>query len=214
MIGKSLLTLALAGSALGANVLNAPATIANIFKPAGAASDNTQTTFTLHLNSANMDGLTSRMESIASSGAPWLSDDELATYVRPTTATTNAVKSYLSTNGIPDSAVAFNSLGDQAVITTTVANAKKIFPSTNFSMYNFKSNSIVRTLALTLPDVLSTNVFHVSGLVDFPEVRRLAPANIEKVKEELLAKRDNELALRADATDCDPAHVTPSCLRQ
>ncbi|KDN43926.1 subtilisin-like protein [Tilletiaria anomala UBC 951] len=205
MISKALICLALASSTLGA-VINAPAHIPDAFKAAGTAPDSQPVTITLHLKEADMPGLTTRMQQIASSGGAWLTPDQLAQYVTPTPTTTSAVKSFLTSAKVPESAVSFNSYGDIATVTTTAGTLKTLFPSTDFTLYNYLSNTIVRTTSLTIPDSIFGAISHVGGLLEFPQIMHFAPASLERVKADLLDKR-------ADITDCDSSHVTPSCLR-
>ncbi len=209
MLSKSLLALALAtSSVLGGLVLPGPTVIADVFKNLGAAQDNSPVTFTVHLNQPDMNGLAARIDEISNSDGNWLTEDDLKQYVTPSAAAQDAVRSHLTSSGISSDAITFNSLGDQATVTTTVANAKKVFPSTDFLAFDFKGRNIVRTRALNIPDAISSDVFHVSGLTDFPQIRRLAP--IDPVA---AAPVTQNLAARADSTDCNPAKVTPSCLR-
>lgn len=208
MISKALIGLALASSA-AAGLLPGVGKIPDAFKSLGAAPDSHPVTFTLHLKEANMNGLAQRMQQIATSGGSWLTQDELAQYVTPTAQTTAAVKSFLSSANVPDSAVQFNSQGDIATVTTDAKTLKALFPGTNFNLFSYLSNQVVRTQALNVPDSVASALTHVGGLLDFPQIRRLAPANIDNVKRDLLEKR----AGTPDASKCNDASVTPDCLR-
>ena len=142
MFLKFLTPLIFASAALGLSVLNAPPVIPALFKHLGPAQDSSPLTFTLHLQQANMDGLNKRMEHIATAQEPWLSEDQLSTFVRPAQATMNAVLDFLKVANLSGDAVSQNSFGDKMIVTTTVGQAKRLFPGTEFSVFYRRCQSV------------------------------------------------------------------------
>lgn len=146
-----------APSGLIGSVLNAPAVIPNAFQLIGDAVSSTPYTFTMHLNSANLDGLATRMNEIAASDGNPLSVEEVSSYAAPSQDALTAVQNYLKAQSIPDSAVSYNVFKDEVTIQSTVGQAAKLFGA-KFSSYKVNGQTVPRTKTYTIPQEISSAV--------------------------------------------------------
>ncbi len=81
--------------------------------------------FTIVLESANLAGLETRMQQIAlDTASPWLTEDEVASYVGATPQAKSTVEAAIKT--IPDANYSFNTLGDMVTVSTNVGHANRV----------------------------------------------------------------------------------------
>src|SRR5258708_31895379 len=117
-----LLSFALLASA---QTFNAPNIIPNVWSAVGSPLFLTPLQFTLVLHSADPAGLETRMQQIASNiGSPWLTEDEVASYVGATPQTKSTVEAAIKT--IPGATYSFNTLGDMVTVSTNVGHANRV----------------------------------------------------------------------------------------
>lgn len=81
--------------------------------------------YTLHLRSADMDGLYRKMYEIRDKGQRWLKDDQLKQYLAPTSADRQAVTDWLHANG--EDKYKFGKFEDHVVVQSTVAKIQDLF---------------------------------------------------------------------------------------
>lgn len=143
-----------APSGLLGTVLNAPAIISSAFQLLGDADSAASYTYTLHLNSANLDGLAAQMQSNAAAGGGPLSMEQVASYAAPSADNLAAVQNYLKAQNIPDSAISYNVFKDEVTIQSTVGQASQLFGA-QFSMYKVNGQNVARTKSYTIPQEIS-----------------------------------------------------------
>jgi tripeptidyl-peptidase-1 len=117
----AVLSSSLAAPNLLGNLLNAPSIIPAAFQNLGAANPSTPFTMTFHINSANLAGLASRLESSSDQPPGALSEAEIASYAAPTAADLTAVQTYLRSQGFADSDMTYSLYKDQITVPTTVS---------------------------------------------------------------------------------------------
>jgi tripeptidyl-peptidase-1 len=201
---------------LGSLIMPAPNVIPSIWKQLGAASTTAPYTFTMSLVGADIPGLTTRMEQIAAAGTgAWLTDDELGQYATPSADATNAVTSYLVSQGFSQSDLAFSKYGDQITVTTTVGQTSSLF-SANFLNYNFNGIQLARTKTYTIPTEIASHVQDVYPLTNFAQVkhntviRKKLDTNSTMAADLILANKNKK---RAAPSSCNTSQVTPACLK-
>ncbi|PWN44285.1 subtilisin-like protein, partial [Ceraceosorus guamensis] len=158
---------------------------------------------------SDMAGLTSRMQSIASSDGPWLTEDQLAQYATPSAAAINAVKLFLTINGVPSSAATWSRYQDSVTVKSTVGTVARLF-STSFDNWQLSGGPIVpRTKAFSIPDTVAPFISDVYPLATFGQVQSISAGTIpaEAVNSETLNRR------AAVPSSCSTSLVKPDCLR-
>lgn len=104
-------------------------TISSHWTEVDAANPSAPISFALVLK-GDYAGLTQRMQTIAAQQSPWLSKDELATYVSPAPGATAAVEAAIQEMG---TITGRSTLGDKITVTTTVANASQVSRQPHFA---------------------------------------------------------------------------------
>lgn len=84
-------------------------------------------TFTFVLKSANYAGLTARMEGIAASHLPWLTEDELKGYIAPMSGSRAAVE--IAMQQMAAKLVSTSPFEDKVTVNSTVAAISKVIQS-------------------------------------------------------------------------------------
>lgn len=229
LLASVTLAIAFAGSALafptpntvrradGSVLKSAPSVIPQIWQEVGNAIDTDAFEFTMALSSADMDGLTERMNQIAATNGQWLTDDELAQYARPSDETTNVVRSYLKAQGIADDAITASKFGDQLTVKTTVAQTAKLFAA-QFQKFNVNGVTTARTKSFTIPQEIAAAVSDVYPLVNFGSVRHMTSVIEDDHFNSTVAERAFQesveiLESRATPSSCSTSAVTPQCLK-
>lgn len=195
----------------------APAVIPSVWQEAGATVDSDAFQFTVALKSSRMAELSAKMEEIAASGGAWLTEEQLKEYAAPTAAATAAVRSYLASHNIPDSALSWSKLGDSVTVNSNIATVAKAFSVQQFSKYNVNGKTVARGKAYTLPADIADVVDDVFPLVNYAQVRR-ASTEFTPLTDSQMAEFERDLAerdleKRATPASCTTASVTPACLR-
>ncbi|KAJ7100399.1 family S53 protease-like protein [Mycena epipterygia] len=149
------------------------------FVSQGAAPGGEMITLRVALASNNVVGLEQKLMSISTPGSSefrqWLSMDEVKNFVEPSPDTVAAFNSFSSANDLKPTVISPN--GDWVSITLPVSQANELFDA-QFEVFTHPSitNTIVRTLSVSLPSELVGHVDVIHPTTDFvlPSAR-LAP---------------------------------------
>lgn len=162
-------------------------------------------TYTMSLKGQNMEGLTQKMNEIASSNGEWLTKDELKQYASASDEAKAAITNYLKSQGLSESDYTFSSLGDEVQIKSSVAQASKMLAAKFESFLLSGKDKAARTKEYTVDASIAQYVQNIYPIADFQHIN---PPNLH-------TKKDNGRAIQALANapaGCDTAKVTPQCL--
>ncbi|KAK0563057.1 hypothetical protein OC861_005015 [Tilletia horrida] len=209
---SSFVALALTGTAFAATVgprsgiFKTAPLIAPQWQQIGQANHALDYTLTFTLHPANQDGLTQRMQEISASGGPWLSAEEVASYVGPKAEDLTALQTYLKSQGIADSAISYSAAKDTVTVQTTVGKVAEMFAADMLSFVLPGTSPVARAKSITIPAAISSAVLDVAPILNFGQVfkiptKKAAPSDFNVT----LAERST--------TGCSTSQVTPTCLR-
>ncbi|KAK6971775.1 family S53 protease-like protein [Favolaschia claudopus] len=176
-----------------------------------AAEDHTLT-LRFGLTSNNISGLQEKLLSIATPGSRdfrrWLSQDEIKTFMAPSSDTVNAFSSFTSAHGLNTSIISPH--GDWVAVTLAVWQANTLFGAT-YTNYTHPEipTPIIRTLSISLPIELvgHVDVIHPSTAFATPKFRPISSSFKSKV-----FKRDASAPADCNTSDSINA-ITPACLQ-
>ncbi|KAK6974922.1 family S53 protease-like protein [Favolaschia claudopus] len=177
----------------------------------GPAAENHMLTLRFGLTSKNISGLEKKLQSIATPGSRdfrrWLSQDEIKTFMAPSSDTLNTFNSFTSTHDLNTSVISPH--GDWVAVTLPVWQANTLFGATyaNYTHPEFPG-PIIRTLSISLPIELAghVDVIHPSTAFGTPKFR---PISSFKSK---VFKRDASAPADCNTSDSINA-ITPACLQ-
>ncbi|KAK6971675.1 family S53 protease-like protein [Favolaschia claudopus] len=183
------------------------------FTSHGRVSDSHMLTLRFGLASNNVAALQDKLLSISTPGSrdfrQWLSEDEVKTFMVPSSDTINAFNTFASANGLQTSVISPN--GDWVSVTLPVSKANKLFGAvyTNFSHPDLPA-PITRTLSISLPAELAghVDVIHPSTAFTAPIARRAPSISRSAPKH----KRDATAPVDCDTIDPEN-NITPACLQ-
>lgn len=159
----------------------------------------------MSLKGQDMEGLTQKMNEIASSNGQWLTKDELKQYASASDEAKTAITNYLKSQGLSESDYTFSPLGDEVQIKSSVAQASKMLAAKFESFLFSGKDKAARTKEYTVDASIAQYVQNIYPIADFQEIK---VPNLQKKKDNARAIQD-----RADApAGCDTAKVTPQCL--
>ncbi|PWN29291.1 subtilisin-like protein [Jaminaea rosea] len=165
-----------AAAAAAPRVLKA-ASVPSSWKNVGTAPAQEQMQFSLYLNSPNRAGLATQMTAISKDpNAKWLTQDQLAQYVTPTTSAQQTVVSALTGAGIPAANISFSGLKDRVIINSTVALAQKFLGTTLSSYSHDGKDAVPKATNVTLPASIAAHVYSVGTLLAFGDYSSSAAA--------------------------------------
>ncbi|KAK7036252.1 family S53 protease-like protein [Favolaschia claudopus] len=181
------------------------------FTNKGRTADSHMLTLRFGLASNNIAGLHEKLLSISTPGnsnfRQWLSQDEIKTFIAPSSDTVNAFASFASANGLKTSTI--SPYGDWVSISLPVSKANELFGAKyiNFTHSDLPS-PITRTLSISLPAELAghVDVIHPSTAFTTPKARLYPSAFADGSKRDATAP-----------ADCDTSNpqgsITPACLQ-
>ncbi|KAJ6476613.1 family S53 protease-like protein [Mycena vulgaris] len=174
----------------------------------GLAPADEMITLRVALASNNVAGLEEKLMSISTPGSSefrqWLSMEEVKTFVQPSQETVLAFNSFASAHGLNPTVISPNE--DWVSIALPVSQANKLFAA-QFEVFAHPSmtNTITRTLSVSLPSELVGHVDVIHPTTDFTEPNpRLAPAMTTLDKRAPDASCNSSVATGV---------VTPACLQ-
>ncbi|KDN41340.1 subtilisin-like protein [Tilletiaria anomala UBC 951] len=194
-------------------LLHAPAVIPSAWQQLGLSQGSAPLEITMTLKGEKQDALEARMTQIAQSGSAWLTPEELAEYVTPAAADIEAVKSFLTSNGVPESAISFSKNSDLVTVQTNVAQVSKMFGNTKLYDFSYLGKTFSRAKQLTIPSSIANAVQDVAPLTIFQTVKT-GPAKRSTISPHAaLANSTAVDSVAATPTSCTSAYITPQCLR-
>ncbi|KAJ7830645.1 subtilisin-like protein [Mycena olivaceomarginata] len=183
------------------------------FASKGPAADSHMLALRFGLASNNITGLHNKLLSISTPGSAdfreWLSQDEVKSFVAPSSDAVNAFNSFASVNGLKPSVI--SPYGDWVSVSLPVSKANKLFGAnyTNFTHAGLP-DPIMRTLSISLPSELvgHVDVIHPSTAFTTPDPRigqsiRFDVPNL---------RRDATAPAECDVNDPNNS-ITPACLQ-
>ncbi|KAK7000200.1 family S53 protease-like protein [Favolaschia claudopus] len=177
----------------------------------GPAAENHTLTLRFGLTSNNISGLEEKLLSIATPGSRdfrrWLSQDEIKTFMAPSSDTLNAFSSFTSTHGLNTSIVSPH--GDWVAVTLPVWQANTLFRATYTNYTNPElPTPIIRTLSISLPIELAghVDVIHPSTAFATPKFRPISSFKSKVFKRDAIAPADCNTSDSINA-------ITPACLQ-
>ncbi|KAJ7775391.1 subtilisin-like protein [Mycena metata] len=183
------------------------------FTSQGPAADTHTITLRFALASNNLPGLQEKLLDISTPGSAnfrqWLTQDEVKSFVAPSTDALNAFNAFTSANGLKSSVI--SPYGEWVSVTLPVSKANQLFGAkfTNFTHTDLPA-PIIRTLSVSLPSQLANfvQVVHPTTAFTTPNARLGQSIRIDIPN------------LRRDATapaECDTSNpnnsITPGCLQ-
>ncbi|KAJ7155603.1 family S53 protease [Mycena filopes] len=134
----------------------------------------------LALPQANISGLHDTVYEVSTPGTArygqYLSRDEVATFVAPSSNTLSAVNSWLISNDL--TATPLTRAGDWILVNMTVSQANALLDADYTRFQNNATNAtVVRTLSYSVPAELKASIEWVHPTVAFPQARSERPAS-------------------------------------
>lgn len=201
------MALAFAPHVLARTVTSASA-VTQAFVAQEAAPLDGSLTYTVALTPGDQAGLDARMLNTSLHGGEWLSEAELAKFLRPKDEHVAAVKAHLTTHGVNESDISTSKLGDALRVKSTIAAANAAW-NTTLSTYAHatEGHKIVRASGgYTIPDgILHEAIQNVHPFTSFPNVRGSHP--VAPARDVAVADSD------AKSAKCNASAVTPQCLK-
>ncbi|KAI0052390.1 family S53 protease [Auriscalpium vulgare] len=176
----------------------------------GPAPSDQKLRLRLALTQTDIAGLHSALYAMSTPGSATygqhLSKDDVTKYVAPKSESVDAIKSWLSENGL--SATTLSPAGDWYGFETTVAKANELFHAEFSTFLHESGQEAIRTLSYSIPASLERHLDLVHPTVSFPDQR----SNVPVVSAPL------PLSARAPSNDPIPAscyqYLTPTCLQE
>ncbi|KAJ7058551.1 subtilisin-like protein [Mycena amicta] len=183
------------------------------FTSKGPAADSHTITLRFALTSNNMAGLHDKLLDIATPGSAnfrqWLSQDEVKSFVAPSSDAVNAFNSFASANGLKSSVI--SPYGEWVSVSLPVSKANTLFGAkyTNFTHADLP-NPIMRTLSISLPSDLAghVDVIHPSTAFTTPNARLGQSIRFDIPN----LRRDATAPAECDVSDPNNS-ITPACLQ-
>lgn len=183
--------------------------------PTIRATNDENVTYHIGLHAPNQRGLDERMATIAQHGGPWLSPEELKSYVSAKAEHVEQVKAYLVSQGVDPSAIKLNEWGDSIAVSSTVHQANTLWSTSlqkRSNNNNNNNNDGVELLAdsLHIPSPLQSIISSI-----YPFTSSLTAGTRSRPSTQVLSSPISEVQAQraADPNGCDPTLVTPECLR-
>lgn len=188
-------------------------------------------------------GLTKCMERIAEQRLPWLSQEELATYVTPTSEAVTAIQAAIVEMGAIE--IKRSRLGDLITVSTTVGKASKVsdpapavlhtspankciycrpvltcllyialqYFAADFKKYRHAGIIQYKTTAYTIPKRISPYVSDITYLSTFDSTASTVHTRNQNVSESRALKFDANIDRRSVPSSCQTGAVTSPCYR-
>ena len=189
-------------------------------------------TFTMALQSGDLDGLASKMDEIAAGSGEWLSDEELGQYAAPSSNTSDAALAFLTAAGISPSQITMSKHGDYVTVDTTVEQVENLFDTQLYDhVFESQHLAIRAPSGFALPQGLDEHIVDVSPLAHFgaPHATQSAsalgpldPADVEEALEQQKREVD-EMAQHFETRQSNSGNpsscsgyksfMSPACLR-
>ncbi|KAJ7035384.1 family S53 protease [Mycena alexandri] len=183
------------------------------FAHGGSVPSTTEITLRIALTQSDIAGLQAKTYAVSDPSnaiyGQYLTPDEVANYIKPTTETLSAVFQWLSENNI--NATSVSSAGDVLQISLPISKADKLLAAQFTSFTHMQSGKTsINTLSYSVPASLQPHINYVHPTVAFVPPLRNAP-RVTAVKH----KRKSTIQGRA--SDAVPAgcasQVNPSCIQ-
>ncbi|KAJ7742248.1 Pro-kumamolisin, activation domain-containing protein, partial [Mycena metata] len=183
------------------------------FTSQGPAPDSHTITLRFALASNNLPGLQEKLLDISTPGSAsfrqWLSQDEVKSFVAPSTDALNAFNAFTSANGLKSSVI--SPYGEWVSVTLPVSKANQLFGAkfTNFTHTDLPG-PIIRTLSVSLPSELANFVHVVHPTTAFTtRSARLA----QSIRIDVPNRRRDATAPAHCDTSNPNNSITPACLQ-
>lgn len=189
-------------------------------------------TFTMALQSGDLDGLASKMDEIAAGSGEWLSDEELSQYAAPSLNTSDAALAFLTAAGISPSQITMSKHGDYVTVDTTVEQVESLFDTQLYDhVFESQHLAIRAPSGFALPQGLDEHIVDVSPLTHFgaPHATQAAsalepldPADVEEALEqqkrqvsEMAQHFETRQSNSGNPSSCSgyKSFMSPACLR-
>ncbi|KAJ7908380.1 subtilisin-like protein [Mycena leptocephala] len=182
------------------------------FTSQGPAADSHTITLRFALASNNLPGLQEKLLDISTPGRAefrqWLSQDEVKSFVAPSTDAVNAFNAFTSANGLKSSVI--SPYGEWVSVSLPVSKANQLFGAkfTNFTHTDLPA-PIIRTLSVSLPSELANfvQVVHPTTAFTTPKARLGQSIRID------IPNRRRDATAPAECDTSNPNNsITPACL--
>ncbi|KAJ7302738.1 subtilisin-like protein [Mycena albidolilacea] len=182
------------------------------FTSQGPAADSHTITLRFALASNNLPGLQEKLLDISTPGRAefrqWLSQDEVKSFVAPSTDAVNAFNAFTSANGLKSSVT--SPYGEWVSVSLPVSKANQLFGAkfTNFTHADLPA-PIIRTLSVSLPSELANfvQVVHPTTAFTTPKARLGQSIRID------IPNRRRDATAPAECDTSNPNNsITPACL--
>ncbi|KAJ7504791.1 family S53 protease [Mycena galericulata] len=189
--------------------------IPNGFVNSGPAPATKELTLRVALKPNNISGLETSLYAVSDPASAlygqYLTQDEVANFVKPTDATLSAVSAWLSENGIASTPV--TPAGDMLQIVIPVNKANELL-STEFSVFTHVDTSAtsIRTLAYSIPAALQAHIDFVHPTTSFTRPMISRPKFTAIKKKQVADVAETAPVSGAVAASCS-TKVTPACLQ-
>ncbi|KAF8162319.1 Pro-kumamolisin, activation domain-containing protein [Mycena galopus ATCC 62051] len=185
------------------------------FTSQGPAADGHTITLRFALASNNLPGLPEKLLDVSTPGSAnfrqWLSQDEVKSFVEPSTDAVNAFNAFTSANGLKSSVI--SPYGEWVSVSLPVSKLKanQLFGAkfTNFTHTDLPA-PIIRTLSVSLPSALAgfVQVVHPTTAFTTPTARLGHSIRFN------IPNRKRDATAPADCDTSDPNNsITPACLQ-
>ncbi|KAF2166994.1 hypothetical protein M409DRAFT_34379, partial [Zasmidium cellare ATCC 36951] len=178
----------------------------------GATAPENQIKLSFSLKANNIPALLARLEELGDPKHPdfrkWMTQDEVNEYISPHNDTVQTLEKWLTSNGIPSSAIA-NPTVNFVNANVSIAQAEKLLSATynNFTHANVAA-PVMRTLSFKLPDYIDEIVDAVGATSVF--IQPIAPKH--RTGQSTVPSRRKRNARKRDVT-CNPLALTVQCIQ-
>ncbi|KAJ7156355.1 family S53 protease [Mycena filopes] len=153
------------------------------FTHIGSAQADEILTLRLALTQGNIPGLHDTVYEVSTPGnaryGQYLSREEVATFIAPSSETLAAVNSWLGSNELTASPI--TSAGDWILVNMTVSQANTLLDADFSTFQNDATNTtLIRTLSYSVPAALKSSIGWIHPTIAFPEAKSARPASTVK----------------------------------
>ncbi|KAJ7696989.1 subtilisin-like protein [Mycena rosella] len=169
----------------------------------------------LALTQGNITGLQDTIYEISTPGNPrygqYLTQDEVNHFVAPSEGTTSLVTSWLDSNGLTSSPI--TPAGDWISVNLTVSKANEVLGADFSTFQNEDTNqTVVRTLAYSIPTSLKADISWIHPTVNFPSARGLGSPSVQNITSRATSATPPISSISADCRES--SSWTPVCFQE